>query len=151
MNFDQASSQIFSPGETQLEQLVAAVEVLRPDDRRGEMRRNETVRHGRVGVEAVLRRLVAEPAVVLDRVRRVEQVVDERVGEHGPLGAAHHRDRIAADHPAAVGRVPVADVLDRLTLGQVVLGVDHVARPRLVHPRALLGQHRVGLGPELHG
>ncbi len=75
---------------------------------------NESLRgHGRDRLH------VSVVAEVLDGVMGVEQVVLEKVRKHWILASGENRYQVVADRAPPVGREPVAEHVDRSSLGQV--------------------------------
>ncbi len=95
-----------------------------------------------VGRGLLHRGLVADVLEVLLRVRRIEQEVDQRVGEDRPLGPGRDDEEVVGHRGA--GRLPVAEHVGVGALRQVLERGDHVARPGLVDVRGALGDLLVG-------
>ena len=112
------------------------------DERAEEGLGHELGRDQVVGRGLLHRGLVADVLEVLLRVRRIEQEVDQRVGEDRPLGPGRDHEEVVGHRGA--GRLPVAEHVGVGALGQVLERGDHVARPGLVDVRGALGDLLVG-------
>ncbi len=124
------------------------------DDRVLHALRHVAVRHEGIGLHRLERRLVADPAEVLQPVLRVEREVEEQVREHRVLRGGRDRHQIVVDHAAALFGEPVAEVLGCDAVARVVLGADHVTRPCLVyveHPLRELRVRTVDREPRVDG
>src|SRR3954454_7634353 len=105
--------------------------------------------HERLGVEVVLRGLVADVAEVGGGVLRLQHEVEEQVREHRVVTTAQDHHQVVVDLALAVLREPVAQDRRRRVLRQVVLRVDDVTRPHLADAELTPGKVAVHVDGDL--
>ena len=118
-------------GRIQFEQPVSHVEVLRAHDGALEVLRHKSFSDKGIRAQRDLRRLVADLLEVLLGDLGLQHVVEEQVSQHRVLAGAQQHDQVVVHQTLAVRREPVPQDVGLDSLGQVVDGVDDVARPHL--------------------